>query len=101
MSSACTLIRQTFLVLLEYCYFSKLVLQYQYQGFSIVLQYKTARLFHPCMVGVVLKSTWVQARKANGEVVQARVSNTVNAWKSGKFMDLTSRPWSLELICLK
>ena len=34
------------------------------------------------MVGVVLKSTWVQTRKANGEIVQARVSNTVNAWKS-------------------
>ena len=35
------------LVLLEYCSFSKVVLQYQYQGFSIVLQYKTARLVHP------------------------------------------------------
>ena len=52
------------------------------------------------MVGVVLKSTWVQTRKANGEIVQARVSNTVNAWKSGKFMDLTSRPWSLNSYAL-
>ena len=52
------------------------------------------------MVGVVLKSTWVQKREANGEVVQARVSNTVNAWKSGKFMDLTSRPWSLNSYAL-
>jgi hypothetical protein len=41
------LIRQICLVLLEYCSFSKVVLQYQYQNFSIVLQYKTARLVHP------------------------------------------------------
>jgi hypothetical protein len=47
MNSANALIRQIFLVLLEYCSFSKVVLQYQYQGFSIVLQYKTARLVHP------------------------------------------------------
>jgi hypothetical protein len=47
MSSARTLIRQHFLVLLEYCSLSKAVLQYQYQGSSIVLQYKTGRLVHP------------------------------------------------------
>jgi hypothetical protein len=41
------LIRQVCLVLLEYCLFAKVVFQYQYQGFSIVLQYKTARLVHP------------------------------------------------------
>jgi hypothetical protein len=33
----------TFLVLLKYCSISTVVLEYQYQGFSIVLQYKTAR----------------------------------------------------------
>jgi hypothetical protein len=48
MSSGRALVRQIFLVLLEYCLFSKVVLQYQYQSFSIVLQYKTARLVHPC-----------------------------------------------------
>ena len=47
------------------------------------------------MVGVELKSTWMKSRKVNGDIIQSRVSNTVNAWKSGKFMDLTSRPWSL------
>ena len=46
------------------------------------------------MVGVELKSSWIQTRKVNGDIVQSRVSNTVNSWKSGKFMDLTSRPWS-------
>jgi hypothetical protein len=30
-----------------YCSFSTAVLQYQYQGLCIVLQYKTARLVHP------------------------------------------------------
>ena len=52
MSSVRTLIRQIFLVLLEYCSFSNSVLQYQYQGFSIVLQYKTARLVQPCKVAL-------------------------------------------------
>lgn len=52
------------------------------------------------MVGVELKSSWVQTRKVNGEVVQDRVSKTTNAWKSGKFMDLTSRPWSINSYAL-
>jgi hypothetical protein len=48
MSSARALILQKNLGLLEYCSFSKVVLHYQYQSFNIVLQYKTARLVHPC-----------------------------------------------------
>ena len=52
------------------------------------------------MVGVKLKVTWVQSRKANGDIVQERVSNTINFWKSGKFMDLSSRPWSLNSYAL-
>ena len=47
------------------------------------------------MIGVELKATWQQTRKANGDIVQSRVSDTINAWKSGKFMDLPARPWSL------
>ena len=47
------------------------------------------------MVGVELKASWLQTRKANGDIIQSRVTNTTNAWKSGKFMDLSSRPWSL------
>ena len=39
----CTRFDQTnFLGMLEYCLFSNVVLQYQYQGLSIILQYKTA-----------------------------------------------------------
>jgi hypothetical protein len=52
------------------------------------------------MVGVELKATWTQTRKANGDIVQSRVSTTINAWKSGKFMDLSSRPWSLNTFAL-
>jgi hypothetical protein len=47
MSSARAFTRKTFPVLPENCSFSKVVLQYQYQRYSIVLQYKTARLVHP------------------------------------------------------
>ena len=52
------------------------------------------------MVGVVLKAGWVQTRKANGDLIQDKVSKTINSWKSGKFMDLTSRPWSLNTYVL-
>ena len=52
------------------------------------------------MVGVELRATWAKTRQANGEIIQDKVSVTVNAWKSGKFMDLTSRPWSLNCYAL-
>ena len=44
------------------------------------------------MVGVELKATWSQTRKVNGDIIQARVSSIINAWKSGKFMDISCRP---------
>ena len=47
------------------------------------------------MVGVELRATWTQTRKANGDMVQQRVANTTNSWKAGKFMPLTMRPWSI------
>jgi hypothetical protein len=52
------------------------------------------------MVGVELKATWAQTKKANGDIIQTRVSNTINSWKSGKFMDISSRPWSLNSYAL-
>ena len=42
----------------------------------------------------------VQTRKANGDIIQARISNLIGSWKSGKFMDLTNRPWSLNTFAL-
>ena len=47
------------------------------------------------MVGVELKASWIQTRKVNGETCQSKMSRIINAWKSGKFMNLTDRPWSL------
>ena len=50
---------------------------------------------HLDMVGVQLKATWTQTRKANCDIVQQRVTNTINGWKAGKFMPLVLRPWSI------
>ena len=50
---------------------------------------------HLDMVGVQLRATWIQTRKANCDIVQQRVTTTVNSWKAGKFMPLVLRPWSV------
>ena len=47
------------------------------------------------MVGVELKASWIQTRKVNGDICQSKMVRIINAWKSGKFMNLTDRPWSL------
>ena len=52
------------------------------------------------MLGVQLKATWTQTRKANGDIIQQRMSNTMNSWKAGKFMPLTMRPWSVNSYAL-
>ena len=49
---------------------------------------------HLDMVGVQLKATWTQTRKANGDIVQQQIANTINSWRAGKFMPLTMHPWS-------
>ena len=51
------------------------------------------------MVEVELRATWTQTRKANGEVVQARVNNTIELWKTGKFMHLGMKSWSVNQYC--
>ena len=54
---------------------------------------------HLDMVGVELRATWTQTRKANGDALQARVTSTTNQWRSGKFMPLTMRSWSMNQYC--
>ena len=54
---------------------------------------------HLEMVGVELRATWVQTRKANGDIVQQKVADTVKLWKTGKFMHLSLRSWSLNIYC--
>ena len=55
---------------------------------------------HLDMLGVQLRATWTQTRKSNGDIIQQRVSNTINSWKAGKFMPLTMRPWSVNSFVL-
>ena len=55
---------------------------------------------HLDMVGVILKATHTQTRKANGDEIQARVKNTIGPWQTGKFMSLTQRPWSANCYAL-
>ena len=55
---------------------------------------------HLDMVGVQLRATWTQTRKCNGDVVQQRVSDTINPWRAGKFMPLSMRPWSINCYVL-
>ena len=55
---------------------------------------------HLEMLGVELRSTWSQTKKANGDICQTRVSNTIKQWKTGKFMQLNLRSWSLNQYCL-
>ena len=55
---------------------------------------------HLEMLGVELRATWSQTRKANGDICQTRVGNTIRQWKTGKFMHLSQRSWSLNQYCL-
>ena len=51
------------------------------------------------MVGVELRASWVQTRRANGDIAQQRINDTVRRWKTGKFMELSLRSWSLNMYC--
>ena len=55
---------------------------------------------HLEMLGVELRATWSQTRKANGDICQTRVGNTIRQWKAGKFIHLNQRSWSLNQYCL-
>ena len=52
------------------------------------------------MVGVELRATWPQTRKANDDAVQSRVIKKTNLWKGGKFMPLSMRGGSINTYCL-
>ena len=54
---------------------------------------------HLEMVGVELRAAWSQTRKANGDILQKRVTDTVRYWKSGKFMNLSLRALSMNIYC--
>ena len=52
------------------------------------------------MVGVQLKASYIQTRKANCDVLQDKVQNMIRLWKGGKFMHLSLRSSSLNSYCL-
>jgi hypothetical protein len=53
------------------------------------------------MVGVVLKATFTQTHKTNCDELLERCGNVLGAWKGGKFMALTQRPWSVNTYALR
>ena len=55
---------------------------------------------HLEMLGVELRATWFQTRKAIGDICQTKVSNIIRQWKAGKFMQMTQRSWSLNHVLL-
>ena len=52
------------------------------------------------MLGVELLASWQQTRKVNNDEILSRIKSTVGSWKSGKFMPLVCRPFSLNSYCL-
>ena len=55
---------------------------------------------HLDFVGVELRSTFLQTRKVNGEIIQSRVKNTIGPWKAGRFMPLSQRLFSANCYAL-
>ena len=55
---------------------------------------------HLDFVGVELRATFIQTRKANGDLLQTKVKNTVGPWKAGRFMPLTLRPYTANTYAL-
>ena len=55
---------------------------------------------HLDMVGVTLMATWAKTRKVNGDALQLKIQNTIRPWKSGKFLPITQRGWSLNCFAL-
>ena len=55
---------------------------------------------HLYMIGVELRATQTQTRKANGDLLQNRVKNIIGPWRGGRFMPLTIRSLSANNYCL-
>ena len=51
------------------------------------------------MVGVELTASWQSSRKLNNDDLQKRIQTCIGSWKSGKFMPLVSRPFSINTYC--
>ena len=51
------------------------------------------------MVGGELTASWQSTRKLNNDELQKRVQGCIGSWKSGKFMPLVCRPFSINTYC--
>ena len=55
---------------------------------------------HLDYLGCRLYANYSATRRENGEILKNKVKDQISGWKSGKFLPLTSRPWSLNSYCL-
>ena len=55
---------------------------------------------HLDYLGCKLYSDYSTTRRENGEVLKKKVRDQIGSWKAGKFLPLTSRPWSINTYCL-
>ena len=55
---------------------------------------------HLDYLGCKLYSDYTATRKVNGEILRKKVKDQIGSWKAGKFLPLTSRPWSINCYCL-
>ena len=55
---------------------------------------------HLDMLGVKLSAKYTTFRKRNGEAMVSTIKNIMDKWKTGKFLTITSRPWSSNIYTL-
>ena len=55
---------------------------------------------HLDYLGVKFYAKYATTRKENGEILKKKVKDQIGSWKAGKFLPLTSRPWSINSYCL-
>ena len=55
---------------------------------------------HLDMIGVDLRATPTQTRKANGDILVDRIKKVIGSWKGGKFLPLSLRCLSVNTYCL-
>ena len=52
------------------------------------------------MMGVVVTGKYTQIRKRNGDKMVTIIKNIMDRWKTGRFMDLICRPYSINTYAL-
>ena len=55
---------------------------------------------HLDYLGCKLYANYTTTRHENGQQMKKKVQDQIGSWRSGKFLPLTNRPWSLNTYCL-